>query len=258
MLSRKIKNLRNNVMEEIPYRNTKLPVKTIPKGTLLFRVTDTPENDLRGVPLPDGTRCITPNFNVFFYGNPFVWKMALEKYFEGPQTMHIYTLSKDVKVLNLVAPSKYSRLTKNRKKSFIQRCSTIKKGCMPKELNSHDACFSKKLVEAYPYVVGMLSISFTDGIKTSKYIKKHNVTQKIRKYIQLTDDCDKFHSSPPELILHPLEERPSKNIIVNEDDTLQTNYSLLKSVKYSDEALRKFMDSHALYDPQTLFFKYQA
>ena len=54
---------------EVPYRNTKLLVKIIPKGTVLFRITDTPENDLRGIPV-DGKRCVTPTFNVFFH--PFI------------------------------------------------------------------------------------------------------------------------------------------------------------------------------------------
>ena len=57
-------------MEEIPYRNTKILIQTIPKGTLIFRAAEAVENDLRGVPLGDGTRCIIPNFNVFFYPNP--------------------------------------------------------------------------------------------------------------------------------------------------------------------------------------------
>ena len=67
-------------MEEIPYRNTKLLVKTIPKGTVLFRLVSKKNNDeLRGIPLSDGTRCISPNHNIFFYPNPFLAKEALEK-----------------------------------------------------------------------------------------------------------------------------------------------------------------------------------
>ena len=54
--------------EEIPYRKQKLKVKTIPKNTLLFRLSKSTENDLRGVPIENSeNRCIIPNFNVFFH-----------------------------------------------------------------------------------------------------------------------------------------------------------------------------------------------
>ncbi|NDB83017.1 MAG: hypothetical protein EB127_09810, partial [Alphaproteobacteria bacterium] len=97
-------------MEEIPYRNTKLLLQTIPKGTLLFRLVKRPLDDTRGVPLDDGTRCIIPNYNVFFYPNPFVVKLTIGKWIKNEDVGHyiyVYTLTNDIKVLKLIKPSKY-------------------------------------------------------------------------------------------------------------------------------------------------------
>jgi hypothetical protein len=245
-------------METIPYRNTKLSIKIVPKGTLLFRVTETQENDTRGVLLENGTRCITPNFNVFFFANPFIWKMALEKWIQKKdQTVYIYILKNDIKVLNLISPSKYSRMTKNKKGTFIKKCSTVKKGCMPKEMNPYDPCMSKTLVEKFPDVVGMLAVSFLDGLRTSRYIQRHKTSRNIKKYIKFAEDSDKLHSAPPELILHPLKKRPSKSMIVNDNDKLENNYELLESMKYNDDKLLKWMDIHSTYDPNTYFFTFR-
>ena len=72
-------------METIRYRNTEILVKTIPKNTLLFRLPKNIEDDFKGVKLPDGTRCLTPNYNVYFHPNPFAGSIALEGFFKSSQ-----------------------------------------------------------------------------------------------------------------------------------------------------------------------------
>jgi len=243
---------------EVPYRNTKLPLKIIPKGTILFRITETPDNDLRGVPLGDGTRCLAPNFNVFFFPNPFMWKMALEKWTKKELTnplMCIYVLIKDVKVISLVDPSKYARTTKNEPRTFITKCSKVSQGCLPRKGNPYDPCFSKTIIKNFPDIVGMQAVSFMDGLKTKRYLNRHkNKTQKLKKYIHFAEDSAKVHPSPPELILHPLSKRPSENVIVHENDSLDLNYKLIKKTPYNEEILLKYM--HKLkYNPETYFFE---
>ena len=244
-------------MEEIPYRNTKLLVQTIPKGTLLFRLTKDP--DTRGVPLKDGTRCIIPNFNVYFYPTPFVMKHAAGKYqaqlMKGKK-MYAYVLTKDVKVIRLLLPSKYARQHKGTKRNFIKRCSNVPKGCMPNELNFRDPCLSDTIVEKYPEIVGMMGVAVYDAYVVNKSLS-HKRTKKVRRFFSLATDAEGT-TGIPELVLHPLHKRPSKQIIVNPTDKLEMNYKLIKPLSFNESELINFMDKHATFNPETLYYTYTA
>lgn len=242
-------------MEEIPYRNTKLLIQTIPKGTLLFRLVKQPKNDLRGVPLDDGTRCIIPNFNVYFYPNPFAAIRSLDKRLISPiSKMHTYILEKDVKVVLLTLPSKYSRSSRKTKRNFIKTCDKVPKGCMPNSLDAWDPCFSDTIVKKYPDVVGMVAVAFLDTLRLKRSLKK--TSKNISKFFKTATDSRGIKGLP-ELILHPLVKRPSKQVIVHESDTLENNYTLLTKFDLNNEAkMLQFMDKHAKYDPNTLFYTY--
>jgi hypothetical protein len=244
-------------MEEIPYRNTKLTIQTIPKGTLLFRMTNNTLNDTRGVPLDDGTRCIIPNFNVYFYPNPFVMKYAAGKFLGEKlkdRRMHVYILNNDVKVIKLLLPSKYTRQHKGTKRSFIKRCSNVPKGCMPGELGFRDPCLSDTIVEKYPDIVGMTGVAVYDAYGVNKALN-HKRTLKVRKYFKLAEDAAGTVGIP-ELVLHPLKKRPSEQVIVKPTDKLETNYKLLKILSLNEKELIKFMDKHSVYNPETFYYTY--
>jgi hypothetical protein len=244
-------------MEEIPYRNTKLLLQTIPKGTLLFRLVKRPLDDTRGVPLDDGTRCIIPNYNVFFYPNPFVVKLALNNWVKKEdmgQYIHIYTVSHDIKVLKLIKPSKYSRAHKSTKRNFIKRCSTVPKQCMPNSLSSYDPCLSDTMISKYPEVVGIMGIPVADSRNVKKNLKK--TSKRIQKFFKITEDSLKIKGIP-ELVLHPLVKRPSNQMIVKDTDVLENNYKLLTKININNEAkLLNFMDKHATYNPDTFYYNY--
>jgi hypothetical protein len=245
-------------MEEIPYRNTKLLLQTIPKGTLLFRLVKRPLDDTRGVPLDDGTRCIIPNYNVFFYPNPFVMPLALGKWIEKEDKgsfMYVYTLIRDVKILRLLNPSKYSRGHKGTKKTFIKMCQKVPRGCMPKPLAPYDPCLSDTIIKKYPDVVGILANASGDSRRLKQTIKRKNPT-KIIKYFKMASDSLGVEGIP-ELILHPLVKRPSEQLIVKDTDILENNYKLLTKFNVKDEAkMIKFMDRHAVYNPDTFYYNY--
>lgn len=242
-------------MEEIKYRRTKLLVQTIPKGTLLFRLVKQPIDDVRGVLLSDGTRCITPNYNVFFYPNPFAGKIMLSDWMKEFDTIHLYILKKDVKVLRLLLPSKYGRLTKNTKRNFITRCENVSKGCLPRPLNPYDICMNKTLIEKHPEIVGTMSV--VPGDRKRLYAGLKTLRQSKKKYFHLAKDTFGVESIP-ELVLHPLHSRPSKDVIVKEGDILETNFELLKSFSLANESkLHTFMDKHAVYNPDTFFYTYK-
>jgi hypothetical protein len=246
-------------MEEIPYRNTKLLLQTIPKGTLLFRLVKRSLNDTRGVPLDDGTRCIIPNYNVFFYPNPFVIKLALGKWLKTEdlgEYVHVYILTHDIKVLKLIKPSKYSRGHKKTKRNFIKTCSTVPKGCMPNSLSRYDPCLSDTIISKYPYVVGIMGIPAADSKDLKKSLKK--TSKRIKNFLKMTDDSLGVHGIP-ELVLHPLVKRPSQQIIVKDTDVLENNYKLLTKININNEAkLLNFMDKHTTYNPDTFYYNYTA
>ena len=249
-------------MESVKYRNEDILIKTIPKGTLLFRLTKAPKNDLRGIPRADGNRCILSNHNVFFYPNPFVGKMALSQFVKSKDlpTITVFILKNDVKVFWLVEPSKYTRVDKNKKRFFIKRCSTIRKGCVDKKIIQglhapYNPCLSDTIIKKYPDIVGMLTIAFGDANRIEVGTK--NSTVRVRKFLHTAKDSSGV-SSIPEIILHPLKQRPQKDLIVTPGETLETNYKILTTLDSSNESsLEKFMNKHAVYNPNTFFFSYK-
>ncbi len=243
--------------ESIPYRNSKLLIKTIPKGTLLFRVTKDPKNDTRGVPISESERCITPNFNVYFHPTPFSGHYMYKEYAkEMGDVVHVYVLNKDIKVLLLLNPSKYTRLDRIKKRIFLKRCSTVRKGCMPRKGNSYDTCVSDTIIEKYPEVVGLLGISVGDNKSLREAISK-GIRNKTMKQLKFVKDASK-HRGIPELTLHPLTRRPNKDILVHEEDELNNNYRRIKSIPYNEDKLHKFMENHAEFDENTNFYIYKS
>jgi hypothetical protein len=237
---------------EVPYRRTKLLIKTIPKGTLLFRYTKTPQNDVRGIPVDSG-RCVTPNFNVFFHPNPYIGYHLYQEYRkEIGDTVYAYVLTHDIKVLWLLEPSPYSRMTR-KKKTFIKECSRVPKGCMPRPGNAYDPCFSDTMIKKYPDIVGMIALAPGDD-KLLRKAEKRGITRKAKSYFHKARDSFGIHAVP-ELILHPFSKRPSKDVIIHENDKIENNYKLLKKMNYSE--VDSFM-TRAVYDPQTYFYTYKS
>lgn len=249
-------------MDHVLYRNTPIMVKTIPKGTLLFRLTKSAKDDIRGYPKKDGTRCILSNHNVFFYPNPFVGRLALSEFIRAKQYPYItvYVLKNDVKVVWLLKPSKYARTHKNKKKTFLKRCSTIRKGCLDRISlqGSHapyNPCFSDGFIEKHPDIVGMMAIAFGDMKRINDAMSKSSTPGK--SFFKFATDSNE-NTSIPELVLHPLKRRPSKDIVVQQGDTLETNYKMLTQIDSSDESkLTRFMKNHAVFNPETYFYTYK-
>jgi hypothetical protein len=249
-------------METIPYRKSKILIQTIPKDTLMFRMTNKTENDIRGIPREDGTRCIIPNFNVFFYPNPFTGKVALKRWTSSLNRVQVYKLIKDIKVIRLLKPGKHTRATKNTQRNFIKRCSTVRQGCLSQKNSqgthaSFNPCLSDTMIKKFPDVVGMLAIAYTDSRRLSKGIKQDKRATSNLKYIHNAKD-ESGVESVPELILYPLAKRSPTDVIVKPEDELDNNYELLKTFNLNDEnKLRSFMDKETTYDPNTYFYMHR-
>jgi mRNA-degrading endonuclease toxin of MazEF toxin-antitoxin module len=189
--------------------------------------------------------------------NPFAVKLALSKWIEKEdlgKTVHVYTLTNDVRVIKLLKPSKYSRAHKSTKRTFIKRCSLVPKGCMPNSLRYYDPCLSDTIIKKYPDVVGIVGIPLKDANELKRTLK--TTSKKIKSFLKFAEDSVGVRGIP-ELVLHPLTKRPSSEIIVKDSDTLENNYKLLTKFDLNNEAkMIQFMDKHATYDPNTLFYTY--
>lgn len=244
-------------MDSVPYGRKKLLVKTIPKGTLLFRLSKDIENDLRGVPLEDKTRCIAPHFKVFFYANPFASEFAFKQYLSDyDKNIYVFILTEDIHVFNLLNPSPYTRQDKTRKRFFLKRCSTVKQGCLPKKLNEYDACFSDTIIKKYPNIVGYIANVWSDSVSMKKTLHSSE-NAKYKKYFNFAEDIAKVKSIP-ELAIYPLVSRSSKNVIVNSEDKLENSYKLFRKFNRNDKkSIVSFMDNHTTFNPETFYFNYK-
>uniref|UniRef100_A0A6C0JZY1 Uncharacterized protein n=1 Tax=viral metagenome TaxID=1070528 RepID=A0A6C0JZY1_9ZZZZ len=246
-------------MEYVTYKNIKVPIKTIPKGSLLFRLGAN-ENDFRGVPKKNGTRCILSNHNVFFYPNPFAGKAALYDFKDSDfSRIGIYVLTHDIQVVWLLNPSPFTRRSKNAGTGFLKRCYTVRKGCVDiksgKGLHArYNPCFDEEFIAKYPNIVGMIANAFGDSEKMSRTFP-HLPPYK-KKFFHFAEDAEGVRMIP-ELILHPLKRRPRKDIIVYPNDILENNYEPIAnlSVEKDQTKLVTFMNRHAKYNPETFFYQ---
>ena len=249
-------------MDSISYRRTKLLVKTIPKGTLLFRLVKKVNGDeTRGIRIGEDERCIIPNHNVFFFPNPFAPKVGLNTWSKDSNIMLTFVLERDVKVLWLLTPSKHSRITKNTKRNFIKRCESSKSKCLPDKpagmLAAYNPCLSDTMIKKYPDVVGIINIAIGDAVRFKEGVKR--LSRKKSKFFHFASAEAPDFPSIPELILHPLASRPQKELIVRPDDKLDNNYSLVKrfDLRRDDSKIIEFMERHAVYNPSTFFYEYK-
>ena len=243
---------------EVPYRNTKLLIKEFPKGTVLFRLVKKKNDDeIRGIPIGDNLRCISPNHNVFFYPNPFIAKKALQMWCKDSKNMNVYILEHPVKILWLLKPSKFSRVTKNTKRNFIKRCSKLKESCIPYHgTGMHSAfnpCVSDTMIKKYPDITGMINLSVGDAPRIREALK--TTPKNLLRFMHTTMDAHINNPSIPELILHPLTKRPQKDLLVHPEDKLDNAYSFYKCFSTDDtEKLEKFMEK-LTYNPETYFYQ---
>ena len=138
---------------------------------------------------------------------------------------------------------------------FIKRCSTVKKGCLPKAGNDYDPCVSDTIIKKYPDVVGMITISVGDTREMKKSLKK---TRRLHKYFKFASDSRGLNGIP-ELILHPLKKRPIEDLIIKDSDVLENNYEeIAKFDRFNYQTLETFMEKHTVYNPETFFFNYRS
>ena len=228
---------------------------TIPKGTLLFRSTNSVADlakDFAGIPKSENSYCLFPNFNVFFYPYPFVSE-SVQKY----EYTCIFVLKNDVKLINLIQPSPYTRKDRLEAKGGIVSCDKVDfKGCTTYG-KVYDPCINFEKIKDKD-IVGMIAIAHEDAKTLKKLLsnldsnnnkKRAHRNIYYKKYYKLYKDARQI-IGVPEIILYPRREIIQDNYtetieefsewVINNENSF--NYSLFHMVKGSDE-LEKIMES---------------
>lgn len=226
------------------------------KGTLLFRMVSNPSHDLQGPVMENGKHCITENYNVFFYPNPFVGKIILVgKTLSNIEKIHVYKLKYDVKVLNLLAPSRMTRGHKfDKRQKTLRKCSETRRGCLPFKGREFDPCFTVAFMKKHPTVLGMISIAKNDARGFEK--RQDKVTEGMKPYIHIKKDSLGI-AGIPEIMLYPLKTRSVGDIISEPGEKLDTIYEVVDVLPIQEDTLIQFMKNHATYEPRTSFYLYK-
>ena len=240
-------------MEVVTYKKHKIYLDTIPKGTLLFRVTASPKDDFVGVEV-DNKTCIPSQYNVFFYLDPFV-SIILEKWFVGISNIEVYELETDVKVVLLLKPSTHTRgdaKTKTRK-TFMVPCNKTRKSCL--KGRPYDPCFDEDFLKKFPHVVGYIGLSRKDSSILQSKLKTS--LKDVVDYIPIAED-ERGVKGPPELVLYPLQKRELSDIVIEDSDKWihgkKFNYKHIRSIPRTHKDLITFMDTHTSRDPNTGYY----
>lgn len=213
----------------------------IPKGTVLFRGlhdTSTLTSDFAGMP-NEGSFCLYENFNVFFYPFPFV-SASVSSY----KYTTIYVTTRDLKLVNLILPSKFNRGNKGPGKGGIVSCDKKPVACN-KAGREYDPCVDYTKVPQD--VSGMIAIAKADADslrRKSRTIFKNWVNKYFTTY---TDSRGLI--GVPEFILHPRMDKTSRTEKIddfepwyraNKNDFI---YHYLHVMSSNPEALQQLMDT---------------
>jgi hypothetical protein len=170
----------------------------IPKGTVLFRAmksTTTLTSDFAGIPVKDNKFCLHENYNVFFYPFPFVSGTIAAKN-AGYQYTVIFVTTRDLKLVNLILPSKFNRDSGRTKNGGILSCDEIEDKCGVGG-SDYDPCVDYTKVPKD--VSGMIAIAKADAENLND--QKH-LYRDLTKYFTTYKDSQNI-VGVPEFILHP-------------------------------------------------------
>lgn len=224
----------------------------LPKGTVLFRSTNSTLDyvkDFAGIPKKGDEFCLYPNFNVFFYPFPFVSE-SISKY----SYTSVFILLNDVKLINLISPSKFTRKDRLDKKGGIVSCDKVdSKGCTEHGYD-YDPCIDFDIVKDKE-VVGMIAIAQEDAKQLRRLLlaledenvnnnnnRKYHRNVYYNKYYKLYKDA-RNTIGVPEIILYPRKYVLQKNytetirdftdwMFDNQDSF---NYTIFRTVKEFNE-----------------------
>jgi hypothetical protein len=214
----------------------------IPKGTVLFRGmrdTSTLTSDFAGIFTKDNDFCLHENFNVFFYPFPFV-SSSVSRY----EYTTIFVTMRDLKLVNLILPSKFNRQSRETRTGGILTCTAIPKDKACDTVGHHyDPCVDYTKVSKD--VSGMLAIASADAnkLRQSKTIFQNWAN----KYFTTYKDSRGL-VGVPEFILHPRIDKTPRTEKIDDlnqwyrENKSNFNYIYLHVMKTDTDSIQGLMD----------------
>jgi len=174
-----------------------MEIIVLPKGTLLFRGIHARSNlvsDYAGILSGKHTYCLSENYNVFFYPYPFIADAVSAMVYTE---VIMYVTQRDLKLINLASPSKFSRSDRELNIGGITSCDALPEKCGVKGFD-YDPCvdYSKVPLD----VSGMIAIAHQDASRLEEI--KHSYHPYFNKYFTTFKDA-RGVVGVPEIILHP-------------------------------------------------------
>jgi hypothetical protein len=235
---------------ELDFKGAKIPIITIPKGTLLFRAVRHSEGDFSGADVSPGKRCIPKNYNVFFYMNPYVPEIHPE--LSRVPNVDVYETPHDLKVVSMVRPSPYSRGSHYKTDKFpMISCDQVKDTCL--KGREYDPCFKDEFLETFPDVHGWVAVGRSDSKKLLDAMKKGDVP----KDIHLVKDSRGVEGAM-EMALYPLRKREMDNVYIEHPTDWKArhefNYKHVATLKRNCADRKDFLATRTTYDAETGFY----
>jgi hypothetical protein len=220
------------------FKNKKVTLVTIPKNTLLFRVVEDSDTDFKGVKVK-GSYCVPPQYNVFFYFDPFTG--GASKHWVNVKDIQVYKTTAPLKIVSLISPSKINRGSRMTKGKVIKSCNKTRKSCL--KGRDYDPCFDEDFLEKNPSIVGSIGLGRSDTLKTNKEIE-NGVLSDVKEFIHTVKDMRGIEG-PPELALYPFRKRYSEDVNDPDVNNEQYNYEKVESLPRNKEALKNFLAERA-------------
>jgi hypothetical protein len=245
---------------EVKYRNSKIDILTIPAGTLLFRAVKDPRTDFIGAKTDKGY-CIPPHHNVWFYFSPVVID-GDPHWFSEYTHVEVYATTKDLNIVSLIHPSRYTRATRfQKKKTFMVDCNKTLRSCI--RGNAYDPCFRQSFLQKYPDINGWIGIGNRDA-KVLRTAISDGVFGENIQYIHLAQDARGVKGAP-ELALYPLQKRRLDEVVVGDSETAVAswmsdqsfNYKHILSLPRTKKDIDDFMKAHAEFVEGKWFYKHK-
>jgi hypothetical protein len=203
------------LISSIKFKDEYVPIITIPKGTVLFRlIYDREDNfsDFGGIYMKDtDSYCLNKQYNNFFF--PYPYAIDFNKYVTKDKVKNrntiVYVTTTDVKLALFVYPSKKTRKD-DVNKSILQSCDKFQI-CGDIKGRYYDPCFEDDFIEAYPEIVGSMTLSFLDMNTLRANFWKDEVKD-FRKFITFVKENNKNPPGVPDLAIYPRKTRSLEEI----------------------------------------------
>ncbi len=199
----------DHIHDCINYKDETVCTMIIPKGTILFRDTETPykQEEIKGIYAKKKYHMF-PSFNVFFYPYPFVAESYINSKF-----MNVFETIRDIEVVMGVAPSHNSRADRFND-IYLTSCNNMNIPIPEFYGYDYDPCFTNDFATKYKNINGLFVLAkkdadiHIDNMSSQRFWSKYRTNHMDIKKSRESNDEDEGENGEisvgvPEIVLHP-------------------------------------------------------